>query len=217
MDCSTPGFPVLYYLQEFAQTHVHWVGDAIPTISSSHPLLLLPSIFPSIRVFPMSWLFTSGGQSIETSASASFLPIQGENKHAEVKMNLYMYICICIIYNPILHLKYGISLVHESAWLFWVAPLLPASPWRPEGWRYLKTHLLTCVHLGCEGPRWGWTRWGSLSIFLCVAFAHGLSSLVAASGEPMKMWFCFLKKKKKKLVYTFGCMSWILVAAWAFL
>ena len=30
-----------------------------------HPLLLLPSIFPSIRVFPMSWLFTSGGQSIE--------------------------------------------------------------------------------------------------------------------------------------------------------
>ena len=28
---------------------------------------------------------------------------------------------------------------------------------------------------------------------LCVAFAHGLSSLVA-SGEPMKMWFCFLKK-----------------------
>ena len=29
MDCSTPGFPVLYHLPEFAQTHVHWVGDAI--------------------------------------------------------------------------------------------------------------------------------------------------------------------------------------------
>ena len=29
MDCSTAGFPVLYYLLEFAQTHVHWVGDAI--------------------------------------------------------------------------------------------------------------------------------------------------------------------------------------------
>ena len=29
MDCSMPGFPVLYYLSEFAQTHVHWVSDAI--------------------------------------------------------------------------------------------------------------------------------------------------------------------------------------------
>ena len=35
MDCGTPGFPVLHYLLEFAQTHVHWVGDAI---QSSHPL-----------------------------------------------------------------------------------------------------------------------------------------------------------------------------------
>jgi len=35
MDCSMPGFPVLYYLLEFAQTHVHWVSDAI---QSSHPL-----------------------------------------------------------------------------------------------------------------------------------------------------------------------------------
>ena len=35
MDCSTPGFPVLHYFPEFAQTHVHWVGD---TIQPSHPL-----------------------------------------------------------------------------------------------------------------------------------------------------------------------------------
>ena len=35
MDCSTPGFPVLHYLPELAQTHVHWVSDAnLP----SHPL-----------------------------------------------------------------------------------------------------------------------------------------------------------------------------------
>ena len=36
MNCSTPGFPVLHYLQEFAQTHVHWVCD---TIQLSHPML----------------------------------------------------------------------------------------------------------------------------------------------------------------------------------
>ena len=35
MDCSTPGFPILCYLQELAQTHIHWVGDAI---QPSHPL-----------------------------------------------------------------------------------------------------------------------------------------------------------------------------------
>ena len=43
------------------------------------PLLLLPSIFPSIRIFSNELLFTSGGQSIGASASASVLPmnIQG--------------------------------------------------------------------------------------------------------------------------------------------
>ena len=51
MDCSSPGFPVLHHLLEFAQTHVHWVGDAIQLLMLCHPLLLLPSIFPSIRVF----------------------------------------------------------------------------------------------------------------------------------------------------------------------
>ena len=39
------------------------------------PFLLLPAIFPSIRVFSMSRLFASGGQSIGASASASVLPI----------------------------------------------------------------------------------------------------------------------------------------------
>ena len=48
MDCSMPGFPVYNQLLKLAQTHVHWVGDAI---QPSHPLLLLPSIFPSIRIF----------------------------------------------------------------------------------------------------------------------------------------------------------------------
>ena len=49
MNCSRPGFPVLHHLLEFAQTHVHWVSDAIQP--SPLPLLLLPSVFPSIRVF----------------------------------------------------------------------------------------------------------------------------------------------------------------------
>ena len=53
-------------------------------IPSSHlilcrPLLLLPSIFPSIRVFKMSQFFISGGQSIGVSASTSFPPMNTQD------------------------------------------------------------------------------------------------------------------------------------------
>ena len=51
MDCSTSGFPVLHHLQEFAQTHDHWVNDAIQPSHFLLTLVLLPSIFSKIRVF----------------------------------------------------------------------------------------------------------------------------------------------------------------------
>ena len=44
-------FPVLHCLLEIAQTLAHWVDDAIHSLTLCHPLLLLSSIFPSIRVF----------------------------------------------------------------------------------------------------------------------------------------------------------------------
>ena len=49
MNCSTPGLPVHQQIPELTQTHVHQVDDAIQP--SHPPLLLLPSIFPRIRVF----------------------------------------------------------------------------------------------------------------------------------------------------------------------
>ena len=61
MECSTPGLPVHHQLPEFAQTPVHRVGDAIQPSHPCRPLLLLPSIFASIRVFsiesplPIRW------------------------------------------------------------------------------------------------------------------------------------------------------------------
>ena len=51
-DFNMPGFPVLHYFLEFAQTHVHWVDDAIqPSRPLITPILLLPSICSSIRGF----------------------------------------------------------------------------------------------------------------------------------------------------------------------
>ena len=55
MDCSTPGFRV-HQLLELAQTHAHQVSDAIYLILCC-PLLLLPSILPSIRVFSNESVF----------------------------------------------------------------------------------------------------------------------------------------------------------------
>ena len=67
MDSSMPGFTVHHQLPELAQTHVHRVGDVIQP-SHLFPLLLQPSVFPSIRVFsnesvlcikwPMYWSFS---------------------------------------------------------------------------------------------------------------------------------------------------------------
>ena len=51
MDYSTPGFPVFHYLLEFAQTHVIELMMPSNYLILCCPLLLLPSMFPSIRVF----------------------------------------------------------------------------------------------------------------------------------------------------------------------
>ena len=51
MNHSTAGLPVHHQLPEFTQTHVHRVGDAIQPSHPLSPLLLLPPIPPSIRVF----------------------------------------------------------------------------------------------------------------------------------------------------------------------
>ena len=87
MDYSTPGFPVLHCLLEFAQTRVHWVDDDIqPSHSLSSPSPST-SVFHSIRVFcselalqfrlPKYWSFSfinSISPSNEYSRLISFEP-----------------------------------------------------------------------------------------------------------------------------------------------
>ena len=72
------GFPILYYLSEFAQTHVHWVSDAIqPSQPLPPPSPLALNLSKPSGSFPMHRLCVSGGQ--RTGESASVLPmnIQG--------------------------------------------------------------------------------------------------------------------------------------------
>ena len=101
MNCGTSGLPVHCQLAEFTQTHVHWVSDAIEHLILCHPLILLPSIFPSIRVFsnesallirwPKYWSFSlSISPSKEYSGLISFrmdwldlLAVQGMLKNLQ--------------------------------------------------------------------------------------------------------------------------------------
>ena len=82
-NCSTPGFPVLHYLLELAQTQLslsplsQWCH---PTISSSIvPFSSCLQSFPASGSFQMSQFFASGGQSIGVSASASVLPMNTQD------------------------------------------------------------------------------------------------------------------------------------------
>ena len=78
MDCSTPGLPVLHYLLEFGQTHVHWVDyDTQPSYRLLSPSPPTFSLSPASRSFPGSKFFASVGQSIGVSSSVLPMNIQG--------------------------------------------------------------------------------------------------------------------------------------------
>ena len=76
MDCKRARLPCpLLSLSEFAQTHVHWVSDAIQASHPVAPFCFCPQSFPASGSFPIGQLFASGGQSIGASASVSVLPM----------------------------------------------------------------------------------------------------------------------------------------------
>ena len=79
MNCNTPGLPVHHQLPESTQTMS--IESVMPSnhLIFCFSLILLCSVFPSIRVFSMSHFFASGGQSIGASASASVLPMNTQD------------------------------------------------------------------------------------------------------------------------------------------
>ena len=79
MDYSTPGTSVLYYLLEFAQTHIHWVNFAIQLSNPMPPPSPFAFNLSQHQSFPMNWFFTSGGQVLELQLQHPVLPmsIQG--------------------------------------------------------------------------------------------------------------------------------------------
>ena len=79
MNLSTPGLPVHHQLLE--STKSMSIESVMPSnhLILCHTLLLLPSIFPSIRVFSNESALRIGGQSIGISASTSVLPMNTQD------------------------------------------------------------------------------------------------------------------------------------------
>ena len=83
VDCSSmPGFPVLHYLPEFAQTHVHWVNDAV------QPSPLLPPSPPAINLAQHQSLFQRVGSSHQVAQVLKYwsfsLSISPYNRYSEL-------------------------------------------------------------------------------------------------------------------------------------
>ena len=120
MDCSTPGFPVHHQIPELAQTQVHRSVMPSNHLILCRPLLLLPSVFPSIRVFsneavlhirwPKYWSFSfSISPSKEHPGLISFrmdwldlLAVQGTLKSLLQKTVLYISVSFAVSYTGLL-------------------------------------------------------------------------------------------------------------------
>ena len=91
MDCSTPGFPVLYCLPEFAQTHVPWVTDVIqPNIrvfSSESALCIISDLPMGLCMSPVKWgvheqkVNCKAVQSVEHVNEPNITASEHENHH----------------------------------------------------------------------------------------------------------------------------------------
>ena len=125
VECSTPGFPVLYRLPELVQTHVHWVGDAIQPsnpLSSPFPPALNPSqnegLFQWVALcirWPKYWSFGFISPSNEYSGLVScridwfdFLVIQGTLKSLLQHHSSKASILQCSAFFMVLNLLYDL-------------------------------------------------------------------------------------------------------------
>ena len=82
MECSTPGFPVHHqtlWACSNSRPSRRWCHPTISSSAAPFSFSFCLQSFPASECFPVSWLFTSGGQSIGASASATVLPMNIQN------------------------------------------------------------------------------------------------------------------------------------------
>ena len=141
MDCSIPGFLVLHHLLEFAQIHLHWVGDAIQPLHPTSPPSPPALNFPSIRVF-------SNG-SLSQVANIMELQLKHQSFQWIFPLGLSAYL---FIYWRIIALQNFVVFCQTSTWIrhryipFWTS-LPPPSPTHPS--RLIQSPCLSFLsHIG---------------------------------------------------------------------
>ena len=104
-------------------------------MASSHlilcrPFLLLSSIFPSIRVFLMSQLFTSGDQSFGASASVLPMIIQGWFPLGLIGLISLLFnktLKMAIVHHSSIFQKESLEWIYQNPVCFWTPTLVPHS------------------------------------------------------------------------------------------
>ena len=139
MDWSMPGYPLLHSLPEFAQTHVHW-ESVIPFnyLILCPRLLLLPSLFPSVRVFTQIKYLGMGQRLVFLSTTVySLMPSQATSS---LRSPDFWWSVLPLANNVILHkslLLFGRWFYSDNEELNW----MNQDPFQP--WNIIQ--MLTCV------------------------------------------------------------------------
>ena len=117
MDCSTPGFPVLHYLLQFAQTHAHWLGDAIqPSYPLSPPSPLALNLFQDWGLF--QWISSS-----HQVAKVLELQLQSFNEYSGLfsfRIDWFDLLAIQEIFKSLLQLHISIASILRCSAFFMV-------------------------------------------------------------------------------------------------
>ena len=202
MDCSTPVLPVLHHLPELAE--LMSIESFIPSnhLILCHLLLLLPLIFPSIRIFSNELVLPSGGQSIGASATTSVLPM---NIHSWFPLGLTCLISLLSkvsqksspaplesISSLVLSLPYGPTLT--SIQDYWKNHSLQYGPGLFTYWGPAADHSHGVLTKGTCDPRLGGVSGDCVSPHL-----HGSKS--CAEGDHIHK-----TKKKGRIRVSFTCI-----------
>ena len=148
MDYSLPGFPVLHYLLEFAQTYFHWFDDTHPTISSSvDSFSFCPQSLPETGSFPVSRLFTSDDQIIGASVSASVSPSNEYSGLNSFRIDWFDLLAVQGTLKGLLQHHSSKTSILQAQHSFWVFPKLD-----PNIREFL---VLACLEI-CTSKLVGW-------------------------------------------------------------
>ena len=210
MDCSMPGLPVLHYLLDFTQTHVHWVGDAIQL---SHPLL---SPSPALSISQHQGLF-KGVSSLHQVAKLLELHLQlGPSNE---------YSGLTSFHNRLLWSPCSPRDSQESSPTPQVESISSSTlsflygPTRPSVHDYWKNHSFDCADI-CQESECRWLPELCVWVTLCVTCAcHMVLSslptwgLLVALKNMCAMGSMCLALWKVRFLFVFAFFCWIVCQA----